>query len=60
MSDLKTLPLRPTPEMIEEGAKRLVHWEGECKWPRFWRLLFTRGLPSRRRISVITRSASVI
>ena len=32
-----TVPLEPTPEMIEEGAQRLVSWEtGEEVWPDSW------------------------
>jgi hypothetical protein len=31
------IPVDPTPEMIEAGAKRLVSWEGKnCKWPTSW------------------------
>lgn len=25
-----------TPEMIESGARRLVHWEDGCVWPDSW------------------------
>jgi len=34
----KLLPLEPTKEMIESGAQRLVHWEGDkfLKWPDSW------------------------
>ena len=30
------VPLCPSPEMIEAGAKRLVSWEAESKWPDSW------------------------
>ena len=32
----KHVPLTPTPEMIDAGAQRLVHWEDGCVWPESW------------------------
>ena len=40
---LRCCPLNPTPEMIEAGAQRLVHWEGECEWPKSWSSLQVRA-----------------
>lgn len=31
-----TIPLEPTPAMIEAGAQRLVSWEDNSKWPDSW------------------------
>jgi hypothetical protein len=28
--------IEPTPAMVEEGAQRLVRWEGDSKWPDSW------------------------
>lgn len=33
---MKLLPLEPTPEMVEEGAKRIVYWEKGSVWPNDW------------------------
>ena len=30
------VPLSPSPEMIEEGAQRLVSWQEDSKWPESW------------------------
>lgn len=33
----QSLPLEPTPAMIEAGAQRLVHWRDEdSRWPEDW------------------------
>lgn len=31
-----TIPLEPTPAMIEEGAKRLLRWQDDSVWPDSW------------------------
>ena len=32
----KLVPVEPTPEMLNEGAQRLVSWGEESKWPDSW------------------------
>lgn len=30
------VPVEPTQEMIEEGAKAIVSWDEGCEWPKSW------------------------
>lgn len=36
MRDMPSIPLQPTPSMIEEGAKRLLRWQDDSVWPDSW------------------------
>ncbi len=39
----KSIPLHPTPSMIEEGAKRLMRWQDNSVWPDSWDSLQRHG-----------------
>jgi hypothetical protein len=33
---MKIVPIEPTVEQIEEGAKGIASWEADCIWPVSW------------------------
>lgn len=47
---ITNLPIAPTPEMIEAGAKRLANWQDDTVWPESFsdeQLLLWRTMAER-------------